>query len=236
MMLLGRYEWPVLLGLGTCAAAPFFKSIALRFMAIYAVGVLFAYSLVHYKTPWCIISIIWPFLFLFGVALLAISIRQRLLAWLTASVLLGVSLGSTIWLNYFYCTTDTEPYVYVQTYNDIRKLTGPLSRLTKQNPSYYQMVGHIIRTSTYPIPWLLGDFSRVGYYEHENLPEQLDADFLLVQGDRVEEIEKKLQGTYYTDSLTIRPYQDTSKVYFNAKIFKNFFPNRPPDFVGKKSS
>ena len=234
LMLIGRYEWPVALGLCTCALAPFFKSLGVRYVAIYAVGILLAYSIVHYKTPWCIISIVWPFLFLFGVAILGIALKHRQLAWITAIVLLSASLGSTVWLNYLRCTTDTEPYVYVQTYNDIWKLTKPLETLAKHNPTYYQLVGHLVRTSTYPFPWLLGDFPKVGYYEHDNLPEKVDADFLVVQEDRIEEVEKKLHESYYTDSLTIRPYQDTSKVYFSAKIFESFFPERRPDFIGKK--
>jgi hypothetical protein len=36
-------------------------------------------------------------------------------------------------LNYFRATTDTEPYVYVQTYNDIYKLTNPLLQLAERN-------------------------------------------------------------------------------------------------------
>jgi hypothetical protein len=234
LMLIGRYEWPVALGLCACALAPFFKNLIVRFLAIYAIGVLLAYSIVHYKTPWCIISIVWPFLFMFGVAIVGIALKHRLLAWITAIALLSASLASTIWLNYLHCTTDTEPYVYVQTYNDIWKLTRPLEQLTKHNPTYYQLVGHLIRTSTYPFPWLLGDFPKVGYYEHDNLPDKVDADFLIVQEDRIEEVEKKLHESYYTDSLTIRPYQDTSKVYFSAKVFERFFPGREPDFVGKK--
>jgi uncharacterized protein (TIGR03663 family) len=254
LMLICRYEWPVALGLCTCALAPFFKSLSVRFLAIYAVGTLLAYSIVHYKTPWCIISIVWPFLFMFGVAIVGIAFKHRLRAWITAAALLSVSLGSAIWLNYFRCSTytqddwdktknvveniarffTTEPYVYVQTYNDIWKLTRPLEKLTKHNPTYYQLVGHFIRTSTYPFPWLLGDFPKVGYYEHDNLPDKVDADFLIVQEDRIEEVEKKLRESYYTDSLTIRPYQDTSKVYFSEKVFKSFFPGREPDFVGKR--
>jgi hypothetical protein len=65
------------------------------------------------------------------------------------------------------------------------------------------------------------------------VPGKLDADFLLVQEDRIAEVEPKLQGTYYTTPLRIRPYQDTSKVYFNAEKFKDFFPNRKPDVIGK---
>jgi hypothetical protein len=139
----------------------------------------------------------------------------------------------SIQLNYYHCTTDTESYVYVQTYNDIFKLTRPLLSLAKRNPTYYQLVGHLIRSSTYPFPWILGDFTRVGYYEHDNLPDKVDADFLLVQQDKIEEVESKLQNAYYTEPLTIRPYQDTSKLYLSAKVFERFYKGQVPQSFGK---
>ena len=40
-----------------------------------------------------------------------------------------MSLGMAVWLNYFRCSTYGEPYVYVQTYNDIYKLMNPVMRL-----------------------------------------------------------------------------------------------------------
>jgi hypothetical protein len=39
-----------------------------RALAIYGAGTLVAYSIIHYKTPWCIISLTWPFMLLFGYA------------------------------------------------------------------------------------------------------------------------------------------------------------------------
>ena len=227
------YELPALAGLILGIFCLRFKNISLRYLAIYGVGTLMAYSIVHYKTPWCIISIIWPFLFLFGAAMLALPSKYCRPANIISAILLLVSLGSTISLNYFRCTTETEPYVYVQTYNDIFKFTKPLLALVKRDPVNYEMTGNIIRDSTYPLPWILGDFTHVGYYEHDNLPPKMDADFLLVQEDKVAQIEAKLKESYYTDTMTIRAYQDPSKIYFNEKVFKNFFPNRVPDFKGK---
>ncbi len=284
LRLLGRYEFPLVLGLVLCPFCQLFKNIGLRYLAIYGVGTLIAYSIVKYKTPWCIISFTWPLFFLFGAAILLVPLRLRSKTYLvlagslavaaavaiwfanwrdygfiwpfvfigaavflficlmdrraTNALLIGalcVSLGSTIWLNYFRCTTDAEPYVYVQTYNDIYKLTEPVLELAKRSPAFYQLTGHIIRTSSYPLPWMLDDFPHVGYYENKALPNTLDADFLLVQSDRIQEIEAKLHNSYFTAPLTIRPYQDTSKVYFDAKRFKNFFPGRSPDFIGKES-
>jgi uncharacterized protein (TIGR03663 family) len=282
--LLARYELPVLAGVLLCLFCQLFKNVSLRYLAIYGVGTLIAYSIVPYKTPWCIINIAWPFLFIFGAALVLAPLKMQittygpqalilcaLIGWAAGArflfqytawwpfwvipsaalifvalrdrrvtsaiwgVLLCASLGSTIWLNYFRCTTDTEPYVYVQTYNDIYKLTKPLLKLAKRNPIYYQLTGHMIRTSVYPLPWILGDFPHIGYYEHGNLPAQFDADFLLVQEDRIKEVESKLHNTYYTEPLRIRAYQDTSKLYLSAKVFKEFFPRRSPDFIGKGS-
>jgi hypothetical protein len=105
--------------------------------------------------------------------------------------------------------------------------------LAKRNPAYYHLTGHLIRTSTYPLPWMLGDFDRVGYYEGGNMPANLDGDFLLVQQDKIKDVESKLKGTYYTDTVTVRNYQDPSKVYFKAEVFKGIFPGRTPEFVGK---
>jgi uncharacterized protein (TIGR03663 family) len=276
------YELPAMAGLILCLFSLRLKNVTLRYLAIYAVGTLMVYSYVHYKTPWCVISFLWPFLFLFGAAVLLAPLRYKTgtyivlgillctalsfgfwqLIWVNSEytwslsfvvglaillvvlryrqavhallgLLLTVSVGSAIWLNYFHYTTDSEPYVYVQTYSDINKLTKPLLTLARHDPIAYQLTGHIIRTSAYPLPWILGDFGNVGYYEHENLPGKLDADFLLVQEDRIAKVEPKLHDSYYTDIVRIRAYQDNSKLYLNAKVFKDFFRGREPDFKGK---
>ncbi len=231
--LIKRYEIPVGAGLILCVFCQELKNFSLRYLAIYGVGTLIAYSYVKYKTPWCIISFVWPFLFVFGAAILLVRPRFLRATYLGIGALLAISLGLSIRLNYFRCTTDTEPYVYVQTYNDIFKLTKPLLALAKKDPANYHLVGHIIRSSTYPLPWILGDFTHIGYYEHGNLPQELDAAFLLVQEDKIKDVESKLHNAYYTEPLRIRNYQEPSKLYLSAEVFKEFFPDRSPDFVGK---
>src|SRR5437667_2467310 len=60
------YELPMLAGLILCLFCQKFKNLSIRYLAIYGVGSLVAYSYVKYKTPWCIISFRWPFLFVLG--------------------------------------------------------------------------------------------------------------------------------------------------------------------------
>jgi hypothetical protein len=65
------------------------------------------------------------------------------------------------------------------------------------------------------------------------MPRDLDAAFLLVQEDKIKQVESKLHNAYYTEPLRIRNYQEPSKLYLSAEIFKELFPGRSPDFVGK---
>src|SRR5207237_7206065 len=74
------YELPSLVGLVLCIFCLRLKNVSLRYLAIYGVGTLMAYSIVHYKTPWCIISIVWPLLFVFGAVLLIVPKKYRLSA------------------------------------------------------------------------------------------------------------------------------------------------------------
>jgi uncharacterized protein (TIGR03663 family) len=227
------YELPMLVGLILCLFCQKFKNLNLRYLAIYGVGSLVAYSYIKYKTPWCIVSFGWPFLFIFGAAVLLVRPKHLRIAYGTIGALLCISLGSSIWLNYFRCSSPDEPYAYVQTYNDMFKLTKPLLTLAKRDPVYYHLTGHLIRSSVYPLPWVFGDFDRIGYYEGGNMPANLDGDFLLVQQDKIKDVESKLKNAYYTDTLTLRNYQDPSKLFLSAKVFKEFFPGKAPDFVGK---
>jgi uncharacterized protein (TIGR03663 family) len=226
------YELPMLVGLILCLFCQKFKNLNLRYLAIYGLGSLVAYSIVKYKTPWCIISFGWPLLFVFGGAVLLVRPKYLRFTQRAIAVVLCISLGSSIWLNYFKCSSPEEPYAYVQTYNDIFKLTKPLLTLAKRDPSNFHLTGHLIRSSVYPLPWVLGDFDRVGYYEGGNMPGNLDGDFLLVQQDKIKDVESKLKGTYYTDKMTLRNYQEPSKIFFSASVFKDLFPGKAPDFVG----
>jgi uncharacterized protein (TIGR03663 family) len=226
------YELPMLAGLVLCVFCQKLKNLSLRYLAIYGVGTLVAYSLVKYKTPWCIISFGWPLLFILGAAVLLVRSKHLHLAQRAIGVFLVISLGSSIWLNYFKCSSPDEPYAYVQTYNDMFKLTRPLLTMARRDPSNYHLIGHLIRSSVYPLPWVLGDFDRVGYYEGGNMPPNLDGDFLLVQQDKIKDVESKLKGTYYTEMMTLRNYQEPSKIFFSATVFKELFPGRKPEFVG----
>jgi hypothetical protein len=136
-----------------------------------------------------------------------------------------------IFLNFFHYTDAREPYVYVQTFPAVNDVMNPIYKLVARNPGNYQMSGHILLESYHPLPWLLGDFPNIGYYDDSSTPPKMDADFLMVDASRAPDVESELHEPYYTEVLTLRDAQAPSKVYFNARKFAGIFPGRTPEFV-----
>jgi uncharacterized protein (TIGR03663 family) len=238
LTLLVRYEWIALAGFAGALRHLLPRAgRMMRFLAIYGTGALAAYSIVRYKTPWCVITLIWPFFFVFGALADEMASRlrgRRLPSVALAAVVAGLFLASgasAVRLNFFHCTDEEEPYVYVQTLPDIYKLTQPLFKLAASDPAAFHMPAHILLSSYYPLPWVLGDFTAVGYYSRDNSPAEMDAGFLLADEARVAEVEKKLRQSYFTAPLKLRGSQDPARLYLNFEKFRGVFPGRKPEFT-----
>lgn len=248
LTLLRIYEWPALIGVAWSLRYAFPRCHAgMRYLAILGCGTLAAYSLVPYKTPWCVITLLWPFLFLFGdliregIACLRAYVEAHpsaearpaaatVLGYGVAACLLIASAALSVRLNFFHNTDPEEKYVYVQTFDDIRQLTDPLLELARRDPGNFHLKGNFLLGSYHPLPWMLGDFSGIGYWGTAQAPEPVDADFLAVDESRVAEIEPKLTGRYFTETFRIRDSQEPAKLYFSAEHFAELFPDREPDF------
>ncbi len=227
-----RYEWPALFGLAACIRYVFPSDARLRYIAIAGGGVLLAYSIIPYKTPWCIISILWPFYLTGAAAVLEFGERlgRRMLITALAAVAISASLVPCVRLNFRDFTDDSEPYVYVQTYTDIAELTGPLLREAKQRPAAYHLPGIIALESYYPLPWILGDFTRIGYFNQANPPADWNSAFLVIPTAKEAEVEPLLRGNYFKKRFHLRSAQDECTVYFDAALFASQCSDEPESF------
>jgi uncharacterized protein (TIGR03663 family) len=233
LKLLSVYEWFGLAGFLFSFRFWFGGNQTLRLLAIYSLGVLAIYSLIPYKTPWCIISIEWPFLF-FGAALL-VWIAKQSRKWVAIAVALPLfaqSAWATVRLNFFKFDDPKQMFVYVQTFRDYRKLIDPILEKARREPDQYgNMKGLILLSSYFPIPWLLGEFSDIGYYNSgDRWPKKKDADFVVVDSDLARELEKSLTDRYFTVPFHLRDGMDECRAYFRYETFKDIFSNRKPEF------
>ncbi len=226
-------EWPAALGLLASLAllAPGKNRLA-RYLAISGLGALIGYSIVAYKTPWCLIVLIWPFHFVFGLAV--VRCAQKVDVWVTAvfaGALAAYTLHATWMLNFRHFADEAEPCVYVQTQTDIDKLLAPLRALVAADPRQHYLSGHIVLPSQHPLLWLLADFPRIDFPNALNLPDPLDADVLLVDDPLVEHLEPELRANYFKTSLKIRGRSaETETLYLRQGAFGHLFPGRAPEF------
>ena len=225
--LMAHYEWPALAGLVCGFVFLWPTREPVRFLAILGAGVLAAYTLIPYKTPWCLISILWPFYFVLAAALEEARGRAQPVAILLAGLLIGYSAYLSAGLNFIRFVDFKEPYIYVQTSPEIARLTEPLLESARRDPTYYDVSGAILLESYYPLPWTLGDFSRIGYFgAHEtgegktdNWPLTLDQDFIVIEKDKVDEMLTRLRGDYLEREFELRDGMKTCVAFFRRDKF-----------------
>lgn len=225
-----RFETPAFLGLVAGVYYLFRGDRMSRYLAIYAAGTLCAYTIVPYKTPWCIVAFLWPFY------LMAADVAGRMGRWRPWCMgLLAVAMGFSFhqaWrLNYHEYTNEQIPYVYVQTYTDVYDIVAPVEDLTDRMPEQKDLRGLILTTDYYPLPWMLRGYSRIGYFG-ENWPEEISgADFILVTQTDADRLEARLREPYYRLDYRLRDAAPRSRAYYRASVFADYFGGAAPDFV-----
>jgi hypothetical protein len=116
-----------------------------------------------------------------------------------------------------------EPYVYVQTMPEISFLTEPVLSLAHSDPRKYAMGGEIILDSYYPLPWILGDFGRIGYYD--KIPSTLEGDFIVALSSQQKSVEDLIKEPYLRRRFHLRDSMDECTVWFKESTFHDWFSN-----------
>lgn len=232
-----RYEWWTLGGLLACfrwlrpGADPRW-----RWLSITALGCLCAYTIIRYKTPWCMLAIATPFVVLAGVALQ--EAWEKFPRWperLACLLVAGAALGHDGWkaarLTYGDPADKYEEYAYVQTHHELSNFTEPILELARKDPRKLQLRGYIVGDSSHPIPWILGEFPKVGYYRPKMTLPKERPDFVLVTEKRLMEIEGRLDEPYFKERVLVHPAYPTAFAFFRVKEFGAVMEGRSPEFI-----
>lgn len=167
---LGMMEAPLLIlgSVGAVFAVLKPKTSLALFCALWAFGIIAAYSLIPYKTPWLMLNFVVPLALTAGYAIQAIydwdGGRLRLVSVLMLAAI-GVGTYQTIDLNFFNYDTDRKPYVYVyaHTTRPTLDLVNEIERIAKTEAGAQTGIS-IISPDYWPLPWYLRDYTRVGYF------------------------------------------------------------------------
>ena len=227
LTLMARYEWAALAGLIVGIRFVFPERRSIRFIVIAGAGTLVAYSIIPYKTPWCIVMLLVPGLLSLAVVLEEIS-RQRprwkIAVVCVGALLAGHGLWATVRLNWERYDDPKEPYVYVQTSREVSRFVDPLFRGAQADGRRFHLPGAIVADAPFPLPWMLGEFSSIAYIaKTEAIDYRVSqARFLLVQDSRRAEVERTLFGRFFVRKLTLRYAQEPMTAYFREQVFVRY--------------
>lgn len=187
------------------------------------------FSIIPYKTPWCVISILMPCA-MAGMSVWSdLSHRgfpfRRSLA-LLILVLSVVELGPMWELNFVNPTPLGHEYVYVQTDQRMGRLTNYLYAQVKKNPPLREAKFQIGGDETWPMAWTFSGFSTL-IFQSVSLGVLDQVDFLMANAEEASIVEQKIAvDDFWTDIFPIRDGRVPSKFYLR----KSRFPESP--FLG----
>ncbi len=163
------------------------------FSALWAFGLIAAYSLIPYKTPWLMLNFLIPLALISGYTIQAIYDMDHGQLRLASAVLLvavAVATYQSIDLNFVNYDNDNTRYVYVyaHTRRGTLDLVNQVEQIAKENSG--DLTGITIVSPDYwPLPWYFRNFTRVGYFgrmaassepmiiANENQKQELEANF-----------------------------------------------------------
>jgi uncharacterized protein (TIGR03663 family) len=184
-----------------------------RFLTVYTGVLLMLYSLIPYKTPWCMLSFLYGMILLAGIGAQWLLCRQRHVAVRAVSGCVIVAGGLylarvCVWTNGRYCADPRNPYVYAQTTMDFLRLPARIQDLSHLHPDGTGMRINVIAApaDTWPLPWYLRGFSRVGYWtaaEGDALASLPDV--LVSSSEFADVLDQSLGDDYITEYYGLRP-------------------------------
>lgn len=223
LQLMLRYEWFALAGLAAALAGVFKSSWKMRFFSVLALMNWLIYSIIPYKTPWCIISIIWPLVVVAGLwadvlilKLRAPNLPAYLLAASAVVVVFGHSVMTGYRLNFVNYSDPSERYVYVQTKNDIKRIEDILMEKIHASPAFQNMHIQINLNDSWPLPWLFSRFPNTQFNESNNVPVQ-NADVIFTE---LSAYNGNLAGLYWQRKIDLRDAREPIYVYLKASTFE----------------
>lgn len=170
---------------------------ALRFLAFYTLLMLATYSVIPYKTPWCVLGLLHGMILLAGAGAVVLVNALRGGATRTlVGVLLATAATHLGWqafeASFRFAADPRNPYVYAHTSTDVFEVVGRLKDLARTHPDGSSMPVQVIsRANLWPLPWYLRGFPRVEWWN--GVPESVrTAPVVLLTPDMEPALVKKL--------------------------------------------
>jgi len=139
-----------------------------RFLAVYACALTLAYSLIPYKTPWCVLGPLDAMMLVAGAGGVALIERLRGASRIAALVVLGLCaahLGFEAWRASFRLAADPRnPYAYAHTSPDVYAVRDSIESLARHPKRDAMLIQVLSVENIWPLPWYLRKYPHVEWW------------------------------------------------------------------------
>ena len=206
----------------------------LRFLTLHTVFLTGIYTVISYKTPWCLLNFYLGMILLAGAGAAAlVNCFQARSVKVVMGVLLLACAGQLAWqswrANFHFAADRRNPYVYAQTVPDILKLVQRREGIGRVAPTGFGTVVKVIAPDSdyWPLPWYLRRFQNLGWYE--NLPDEPLAPIMIISSQLDARLDEKSDKKWLMVGLSeLRPGKFFEQ-YVELELWKKYVETLPRD-------
>lgn len=202
-----------------------------RFLVCYTVILAAIYSIISYKTPWCLLNFWVGAILLAGIggAILLEIFQNKIIK---AAVLIGLVVvawqlaGQSKLAGQNYAGHRKNPYVYAQTTTNLLALVERAEAVARFGPEGDETVVKIISPDSYgPLPWFLRRFKNTGWWE--KIPEDPYSPIVIVSAKLDARLDEKSDGAYVMTGMYEMHPGSFLELYIERRLWEKFVESRP---------
>lgn len=179
------------------------------FSGLWAFGLLAAYTLIPYKTPWLALSFLLPMCIAAGYGIGQIAANKEI-GLRYFGVVVGVAAAAimayqTYDLNFVRYDDDRLPYVYAHTRRGFLDMMREVDRYAEASGKGKDAQIDIVSPDYWPMVWYTRDYNKANYWG--KMVDVKDADMIIAKkGEQDDEVIRKFSARYeYVGSWDLRP-------------------------------
>lgn len=203
-----------------------------RFLSVYAVLLLLVYSLIPYKTPWCMLSFLHALIVLAGVGAQSLF---RLCRPVWGRVAIAVVLaGAVAHLGVQarratgrYRADPRNPYVYAHTSTDFMKLVRRIEDVQACHDAGRSLSIHVIAPADeqWPLPFYLRRYPNVGFWPNPDGAVSDTPPVVIASLQFEEAVRERLGNAYMTEFYGLRP-EVLLSLWIRRDLWEQFMETR----------
>lgn len=190
----------------------------IRFWSAYGIVQFLFYSLIPYKTVWCVASIIWPLYWVCSCYLQELNGWKKILLLALSSICVIIGLHS-LWRSSYQQPIDLEhPYVYVNSTYLAKDIQNYIQEQIALHPNLASIPIQMGMSEQWPWPWVLRSFNQVSYMP---CAKQIVSDSTIYFCEEPESayVERLFSEAYWKVRGTLRQTRLPSVIYFKRSVF-----------------